>query len=240
MDKRAVYHLLMTLVVVMLGIHTVYSQEIYTKAIKGGSTEVVGHTKKTNSLGMILFGPEGSEGVISYEAKELFNVYKPHLPEIIVTYRVDERVSEFLVGVVFDGIARDGSYKLKDMILKYDKVLAQYGISINRSYLKNYRSSFKGNANDVGDHSDKSQSLGLIVFGPIGSKNELQAKADKVFDTYKPYVPELIVVYNEDERVTDILVGVVFDGNTRKGSYKVEDMIEGYREVLAEYGISTE
>ena len=85
---------------------------------------------------------------------------------------------------------------------------------VKNNGLTNYKSAIPGNAGDVGMHTGKSGSLGMVVYGPPGSKN-LKSKANELFNTYRPHVDDFIVTYQEDPRFKEILVGVVYDGGAR-------------------------
>lgn len=107
---------------------------------------------------------------------------------------------------------------------------------VKNNGLTNYKSAIPGNAGDVGMHTGKSGSLGMVVYGPPGSKN-LKSKANELFNTYKPHVNDFIVTYQEDPDFKEILVGVAHNGNARPGAYGVDDMIGAYEQVLKHYGI---
>ena len=105
----------------------------YTSAVAGSSADIARHTRRSGSLGMVLFGPLGSEEKLETKANELFNAYKPHVDDMIVVFRIDPRFREFLVGVVHDGGARPGTYGVDDMIGAYEKVLKHYGIDVSKT-----------------------------------------------------------------------------------------------------------
>ncbi len=110
------------------------------------------------------------------------------------------------------------------------------GKVVKSNGLRNYTSAVAGNSSDVGTHTHHSGTIGMVVFGPPGSKN-LVDKANELFNTYKPHVDDFIVTYQENPRFEEILVGVVHKGNARRGTYGIDDMIGAYEQVLKHYGI---
>lgn len=107
---------------------------------------------------------------------------------------------------------------------------------VSNEALTNYTSAIRGNASAVGTHTHRSGTIGMMVYGPPGSKN-LEAKANELFNTYKPHVDDFIVTYQEHSDFKEILVGVVHKGNARQGAYAIDAMIQGYKKVLGSYDI---
>lgn len=125
--------------------------------------------------------------------------------------------------------------KLSDEIVAYIK---SNGINkeTTKPIYKNALNSTLGYYN-VKYHTSKTKTIGMTVFGPLGSGETLESKANEIFITYKPHVNNIIVTFEESSKVNKILVGVVYDGVSRRGLYKADEMINFFEKVLANYKI---
>lgn len=108
----------------------------YTEAVKATSTKSQIHSDKVNSLCFHVYGPVGGdEAALKDAADKLFNAYKPHLPDLMVTYSTSERITDgnTYAGAVYDAKVRKGANLVDDMVKpqNVEKVLGAYNLPIN-------------------------------------------------------------------------------------------------------------